>query len=88
MAVPRDKPAFNKWDPDGTERRARTAARHIVQGLDPETADRKAGNIQRDPLAGKKWLLRWAWAISTGFLLFGYVVIVLVLTDHGDLIGM
>jgi hypothetical protein len=38
--------------------------------------------------AGKAWLLRWAWLISTGMLILGVVLIVIVLSGAGHRIGL
>lgn len=87
----RDAPAFNKWDPDGDEARARAYARAVVAGEDEPAAEERARQAVEggpDPLAGKRWLLRWAWTISTLFMAIGYVIMVLILTGHGDRFGL
>lgn len=90
--MPKDPVPFNKWDPDGVEARARETARHVAAGMDPEEARRRAAAAQRgegpDPLAGKRWLLRWAWAAATIFMAMGYVIMAFVLTGHGDWLGL
>lgn len=81
-----DPEPFFKWDPDGESERRRRAARHLIDGASAEEADRLAGlgPAREDPLAGKRWILRWAWAISTGVLVFGYLIIVAHFTGWSE----
>jgi hypothetical protein len=37
---------------------------------------------------GKVWLLRWAWLISTGMLVIGAILIVIILAGQGHRIGL
>lgn len=82
----RDPEPFSKWDPDGADARRQRAARFVIDGMTPEEADRRAQLSPRtkDPLAGKKWLLRWVWMIATLFMVFGYLILIVLVTGHGD----
>lgn len=77
--IPRDPDPFFKWDPDGANARARADARAAIDGK-PERRTSSA------PL--KRWMLRWAWAISTGMLVLGYAIMALLLSGHGDWMGL
>lgn len=77
VRIPAEPQAFSKWDPEGTHTTERKQASALLRG-DPSPD--AAAQRQR----AKRWVLRWAWALSTGVIVIGYVIMIAALTGHLD----
>ncbi len=84
MAIPSEPEPFFKWDPDGHGRSARAATRAAIAGGEPPSPV----DVDERRKAVKRWLLRWAWLLSTAVLVFGYVVLFALLTDRASWLGV
>lgn len=76
--MPDNDPPFHKWRELDQEQKAADPTRH---------EDAPQGTAQ-GTLPVKMWMLRFAWVVSTGMLILGALLIILILSGHGEIIGL
>jgi hypothetical protein len=84
--VPESPPPFNKWR--HLENEEPQNANPPSPGPHQETSQQTDNVESTRRLRLKMWLLRSAWAISTGMLILGGLLMILILAGQGHRIGL